>query len=359
MKKDTLKSFLTGFGILAVVLSLFPYVAVDYWWIRIFDFPHLQLTFLTLIALLVYMIRFNFKEWRDYAFSIVLIACFLFQFTKILPYTVFGPFEMENATNTAAPGLTLYTSNVYQENTKYEALCEQINTYNADLLLFTETNMPWMQRIKKEVDSNYSHQVEVPLDNTYGMLFYSKLPLFDTHVKYLVSDSIPSIHTKVLLTANDTIQIFAIHPTPPMPQENPMSTDRDAEMMLIAKLALESKYPVIVIGDFNDVAWSRTSILFQQVSRLLDVRKGRGLFNTFNANNPIMRWPLDHIFISAHFKLKHIEKGDDVHSDHFPLFTSLSFEPESKASHQRPYPSEEELESAQKQIDNFYDSLQD
>jgi endonuclease/exonuclease/phosphatase (EEP) superfamily protein YafD len=351
--------FLTAFGAVAIVLSLTPYLPFDYWWIRMFDFPHLQLTFLTLLALLVYIIRFDFKQWRDYVFGGALILCFLFQFTKIYPYTRFAPYEMENTTENATAQISFYTANVLQENTKHEAMLAQIEKYNADVMLFTETDRVWTTAIKKKVDGEYAYQVKVPLDNTYGMFFCSKLPLFDTQVKYLVSDSIPSIHTKVRLASNDTIQIFAIHPTPPMPQENPMSTDRDAEMMMVAKLALESEYPVVVIGDFNDVAWSVTSILFQNVSRLLDVRKGRGLYNTYNAESVIMRWPLDHIFISADFKLKTIEKGEDIHSDHFPLYTSLSFEPETKNSHQRPYPSKEELERARDQIDNFHESLKE
>ncbi|RMA64372.1 endonuclease/exonuclease/phosphatase family protein [Ulvibacter antarcticus] len=354
MNKFTLKNFLTGFGVIAIVLSLVPYVPLDYWWIRMFDFPHLQLTVLTLIALLIYIIRFDFKQWRDYTFATVLVLCFIFQFSKIYPYTTFAPFEMANSTGDSTSELTLYTSNVLQKNNKPDSLFAQIKKYNADLLLFTETDKIWQNRLKNKVDAKYFYQVEVPLDNTYGMLLYSKLPLIDTQVKYLVSDSIPSIHTKLILSSKDTIQLYAIHPTPPMPQENPKSTDRDAEMMMVAELALKSKYPVIVIGDFNDVAWSVTSKLFQNVSRLLDVRKGRGLFNTYNAESKLLRWPLDHIFIASEFKLKRIEKCDDVNSDHFPLFTSLTFEPQGKNAQQRPYPTKDELERAQDQIDNFH-----
>lgn len=321
-----------------------------------FDFPHLQLTFLTALALLVYVIKFDFKCWRDYVFAGVLSLCFIFQFSKIYPYTAFADFEVLNADSTKET-FKLYTANVLQKNEKHEKLLSQIEQYDADVLLFTETDRVWTSKIKPKVNSNYSYQVEVPKDNTYGMLLYSKFELFDTEVKYMVSDSVPSIHTKVKLPDNTIVQIYAIHPTPPMPQENPSSTDRDAEMMMIAKLALESDYPVVVIGDFNDVAWSVTSKLFQNVSRLLDVRKGRGLFNTYNADSFLLRWPLDHIFISSDFKLKHIERCDDINSDHFPLLTELTYEPNSKNSQERPYPTSEELKSAQDQIDNYLESL--
>lgn len=358
MKKSTLKKVLTTFGVIAIILTIMPFIALDYWWIRMFDFPHLQLTFLTAVAILVYFIKFDFKNKKDYAFLSVLVVCLLFQFTKIYPYTAFADYEVLNA-ESENQSLSIYTANVLQKNTNHSSLLSQVNQYDADIILFTETDKIWKNSIKQAIKSDYNYGVEVPKDNTYGMLFYSKFEMLDTKVKYLVSDSIPSVHTKIKLPSGDVIQIYAIHPTPPMPQENPLSTDRDAEMMMIAKLALDSEYPVIVIGDFNDVAWSETSLLFQNVSRLLDVRKGRGLYNTYNADSFLLRWPLDHIFISSDFKLKHIERCDDIDSDHFPLMTKLSYEPNSKSQQQRRLPTEEELKRAQDQIDKFIESLSD
>ncbi len=329
-----------------------PFVPFDYWWIRMFDFPHLQLTFITFAAILFYIFKFDFKAWKDYIFIGILILCSIFQFSKIYPYTKFADFEVLNSEKKESQ-LTIFTSNVLQKNDEFDLLTSMFNDKDADIMLFTETHRDWMRAIKNALDPSYKSQVEVPLSNTYGMLLYSKLELFDTEVKYMVSDSVPSIHTKVKLSSNDTIQLYAIHPTPPMPQENPKSTDRDAEMMMIAKLALDSKYPVVVIGDFNDVAWSQTSKLFQRVSRLLDLRKGRGLYNTYNADSYLMRWPLDHIFISSDFKLNNVELCEDMNSDHFPLFTDLSFEPRDRDSQKPPYPSKEDLKSAEDQIQKF------
>ena len=122
-------------------------------------------------------------------------------------------------------------------------------------------------------------------------------------------------------------------------------------MMMIAKKSMDAKLPVIVLGDFNDVAWSETTKLFENVSGLLDVRKGRGIYNTYNAENILTRWPLDHLFASEEFRVKTIKTTDKIGSDHFPFYVSLSFEPE-KASEQKPEkPSESELKRMQDQID--------
>jgi len=99
-KLPKLKTILEGIGVTAIILTIIPYLPFDSWWIRMFDFPHLQLTIFTLIAILVYLIKFNFKNWKDYSFATVLIVCFLFQLNKIKPYTVLADSEIKNSSKT-------------------------------------------------------------------------------------------------------------------------------------------------------------------------------------------------------------------------------------------------------------------
>lgn len=348
-----LKAFLQGFGILAVVLSLFPFVAADYWWIRMFDYPHVQLTILTLVALLVYFFRFDLRNWRDYTFIVVLGACFLLQLVKIYPYTPFA--EKELKSNTAAipaRSIDILAINVLQKNEEYHKVINEVFVWEPDVLIFTETNEKWRNVLREGLKGfGYDHRMEMPLDNTYGMLVYSKLELLNPQIKFLLEDSIPSMHARVVLPSREMIQMHVIHPTPPMPPHDGSSTDRDAQMMMVAKMAKDAKLPVIVAGDFNDVAWSETTQLFQNVSRLLDPRIGRGFYNTFNADSWIMRWPLDHLFVSEEFRLVQIELGSHVGSDHFPFYTKLSLEPSKAAVQKAPPPSQEDLKEAENQLE--------
>ncbi|MGY5849466.1 endonuclease/exonuclease/phosphatase family protein [Salegentibacter sp. F14] len=348
--KFKFKTFLQIFGAIAVLLTLIPLIAADFWWIRVFDFPHIQLTLLTLTAIAAYFIRFDIKSVKDYLFMVFLLACFLFQFGKIYPYTPLSAYEVEESSDDHAPEISLFTANVLQKNEKFEKLISEMNRLDPDIMVFTETNTSWKDEISKNLDGAYSYKVEVPLDNTYGMLLYSKLKLINAQVHYLVDDSIPSIHTQIQLPKGALVQLYAIHPTPPMPQHNPSSSDRDAEMMKIAKMSLDRELPVIVIGDFNDVAWSETTSLFQSVGKLLDVRVGRGFYNTFNAENLLMRWPLDHIFTSEEFKLKDLKTGKNTGSDHFPLYATLSLEPQQADKNTTEPPSENQLKRANEQI---------
>lgn len=348
----TLKLFLQIFGAVAIILTIFPFVAVDHWAVRVFDFPHLQLTLLTLLALLTYFYRFNVRKFQDYLFVIALTACFIFQGMKIFPYTAFAKYEVNNASSGEVDFVSIYTANVLQDNEKADLVVEDTKRFDADVVLFTETNEKWIRSLNKGLGHKYPYKIEVPLENTYGMLLYSKYSLEESSIKYLIEDTIPSIHTKIALPFGKKIQLFAIHPAPPTPQHNPSSVDRDAELMKIAKLSLNSSYPVIVIGDFNDVAWSETTSLFSKFSGLLDLRKGRGFFSTYNAKSWIMRWPLDHIFSSPDFRVLDVQRGNKTGSDHFPFYTRLSLEPELASKQQLPKPSKKEIEEAFEQIDN-------
>jgi hypothetical protein len=48
------------------------------------------------------------------------------------------------------------------------------------------------------------------------------------------------------------------------------------------------------------------------------------MFNTFNAFHWFARWPLDHVFLSNHFKIKQIQRLPAMGSDHFPLMIELA-----------------------------------
>lgn len=349
----SLKPFLQAVGILAVILTLFPFVAADFWWIRMFDYPHVQLTTFTLIALLVYFFRFDIRSWQDYAFVIILAVCFLFQLSKIYPYTPLAEKQVEDNLQ-AAPEktLSLVISNVLQKNTAYHKVLDEILTKDPDIVILTETNRRWRDSLAPSLKTfGYLYKREMPLDNTYGMLFYSKLETITPRIEFLLEDSIPSIHTRLKMRSGKIIEMHVIHPTPPMPPHDESSTDRDAQMMMVAKMAKNSSYPVIVAGDFNDVAWSESTSLFQNVSELLDPRVGRGFYNTFNANSWLMRWPLDHLFVSEEFRIMDLRLGNNVDSDHFPLYVKLSLEPRSGAEQKMEPASKEEIKEAEKQIE--------
>ncbi len=109
--------------------------------------------------------------------------------------------------------------------------------------------------------------------------------------------------------------------------------------------------PTVVLGDLNDVAWSHTNYLFQDVSGLLDPRIGRGFYNTFHARYPFVRFPLDHFFHSNHFRLIDFRRLPYFGSDHFPVLIALSHEPDAAREQEELHADAEEVEEAEEKIE--------
>jgi len=139
---------------------------------------------------------------------------------------------------------------------------------------------------------------------------------------------------------------------PPTPTEADKSTTRDAELLLVGKHIEENNQTAILAGDLNDVAWSKTTRRFQRISGLLDPRIGRYFINTFHVKYPLLRWALDHIFHSACFTVVDIERLPSIGSDHFPVLTTLQYEPEetSKQKQNASTPDAEDTKETEKKI---------
>lgn len=322
---------LTLFGLLAVITllaTILPMFPAKEWFIRIFDYPRLQTFIISLLALAWYTYFYHKRGRRGTLFVIIFGIVISIQAYKAWPYTPFGRKQVLDARSghNDSATVSLLICNVLQPNTAYNLVLQKVREYRPDLFITTESDMRW-QRGLSALEKDYPYRVPVPLDNTYGMHLYSRLPLQHSSVRYLVEPDIPSIRTAVQLRSGAWITLFIVHPRPPVPGESSDSRERDAEILLVGKEARKEKGGVIVAGDFNDVAWSETTELFQEVTGYLDPRRGRGFYNTFHARYPIFRWPLDHIFHSRHFRLVMLDRVGRVNSDHFPIFVKLSYDP--------------------------------
>jgi endonuclease/exonuclease/phosphatase (EEP) superfamily protein YafD len=148
------------------------------------------------------------------------------------------------------------------------------------------------------------------------------------------------------------VWLHGVHPEPPSPTEADSSLPRDAELLIVGRQVKGRDIPTIVAGDLNDVAWSYTTRLFQKISTLLDPRKGRGMFNSFHAKIPLLRWPLDHVFHSDHFVLDDMRRLPAFGSDHFPVYVRLVLQPGADRLQQGPTADEEDAETASQKIAN-------
>jgi endonuclease/exonuclease/phosphatase (EEP) superfamily protein YafD len=245
---------------------------------------------------------------------------------------------VELLTSRASPSersLRVLVVNVLMTNRTADQLFALIRQHEPDVILAVETDAWWGTHFEKLAPA-YPERLVHLLENTYGMLLYSKLELLEPEIRFLLKPDIPSIRTGVRLRSGESVRLYCLHPEPPSPSEADTSLPRDAELVLVGREAAAAGGPTIVAGDLNDVAWSHTSRLFRRISRLLDPRIGRGMFNTFHAGYWLVRWPLDHVFVSEEFALHAIRRLPAFGSDHFPIMIDLEHRPVVADLHEPP-----------------------
>ena len=317
--------------ILASLLSLL--YNIPKWYLKILDFPRLQ-QFILGVVMLISFILLN-RKWKlpSIALTIGLLAAIFIHFSFISAYLIgekaVPSVEISEVNPEKTVGILL--GNVLITNKNSSKFLNIISNTNPDLVLAMEVNSWWVEELQT-LKQDYPYAIEHPLDNAYGMALYSKFPLSETEIQFLNHSKVPSFNTVVTLPSGDSFKFHGVHPVAPFPSdkypenigENGNDHQKEVALKKIGELVSKNQRPSIVAGDFNDVSWSNTSRLFGQNGNLKDVRIGRGLFNTFDAHSMIMRWPLDHFFVSEGIAVVEFKRLPKFDSDHFPLFAEFS-----------------------------------
>jgi endonuclease/exonuclease/phosphatase (EEP) superfamily protein YafD len=328
---------------LLVVLACLPMVPSSQWWVRVWDFPRLQIALIGVVLLAALLCVWNPRVAWHWLTLLALGAVVVYESVRIFPYTPLANVQVAqaDATETAAQDnvVSLLIINVLQYNRNASSLLALIEERDPDIVFAVETDDWWAEQLAAVAKSR-PNEMTIAQDNEYGMVLYSRFPLRDPAVRELSQEGTPSIRTTVELPSGRSFVFFGLHPPPPMLGHADESTKRDAELVMVAREVEALAGPAIVAGDLNDVAWSHTSRLFQRISKLRDPRIGRGMYNSFHADYFFARWPLDHVFVSEQFRLIELERGPNVESDHFPMLMRLALTQADDAATDEPAPAD-------------------
>lgn len=309
-------------SLLLLTLTILPFVHTGWWVARAADFPRLQLLILSVACALLICLIALLSPWRRepwFWMSLCLLiaawqASYVVRFTPLWPKTIGA---------TPSSDFSLVIANLDFRNDSKAPCLDVLIELDADVYLLIETDEGWSNALAPLREA-LPYRVESIREKGLGIVLWSRLPLAAASIEHLVSEDRPSIHT-VLELESGPIRFIGIHPTPPgLPVRGGSgrhdSRIRDAELMLVAdQVASKPDERWIIAGDFNDVAWSRTTTLFAETSGLEDPRVGRSLLNTYHADHPLLRYPLDHIFVSDGFNVATFERVSLPGSDHFAV----------------------------------------
>ena len=78
---------------LLCLVALAPLVKTHYWWIRIWDFPRLQVAMFCLFALVAYLWFYTPQTTFEYVLIGLLSASLLYKAIVIYPFSFFSPVQ--------------------------------------------------------------------------------------------------------------------------------------------------------------------------------------------------------------------------------------------------------------------------
>lgn len=309
--------FLITISALLILLSVIPFIQNQHWVFRVPEFMKLQLLPLQIIVFIIglfYVTTFPVL-WYIQAAQLALIIYHIYILAR---YTKFWKIKITGQSPNASDSVKIISCNIYQFNKAYHRFIALIEKEQPDIFLTMESDTGWEQAMRV-LEKDYPHYEKVTLDNTYGMHFYTKLKVCAVQTHYFVADDLPSIEATLETKDGYQFIFFGVHPPPPSPTEEATSKERDGDLLSVAKRVRDYTLPVLVTGDFNNVAWAKSSILFKKTSMLIDGRIGRGIISSFHTRYWFFRVPLDLLFHSPDIFIDKLFTYPSIGSDHFPI----------------------------------------
>nr|WP_206757812.1 endonuclease/exonuclease/phosphatase family protein [Sphingomonas sp. CFBP 13706] len=152
------------------------------WWIRIWDFPRVQILGLLLLG-------GGLALWLDrQAGRWIALGCAVaagWQLYRIYPYTPLAKTELafaDDASTAQSRCFGVLSLNVLESNRDYGRTARLIDRVRPDILLLMETDQRWADALAKQL-ARYPHRLEQPIGNTYGMIFATRLPMRDGRIE--------------------------------------------------------------------------------------------------------------------------------------------------------------------------------
>ena len=319
-------------GTLLVIVTLGSLIYnSSLWFLQVLNFPRVEVLIALSVCLLIFLLVP--KKWTVAAliFAAGLVVSIGIQAYIIFPYTLLAKKAVESASKTSLNKQSVFSivvANVWIKNRRTDELLTIITDKDPTFILAMEVNDWWVKQLNV-LRKNYPYSLTFPTDNAYGMALYSKLPLTNPQIRFLNHDKVPSFTMNITLPDSRVFQLYTLHPVAPAPSSRYPTNIGGKEVALLkaARLIARQSMPTVVAGDFNDVGWSHNTTQFAAMSGLNDIRYGRGMYNTFDAQSLFMRWPLDYVFVSKQFKVLAIERLPKFGSDHFPYYVQLTMQP--------------------------------
>ncbi|MET1756394.1 endonuclease/exonuclease/phosphatase family protein [Novosphingobium sp. RD2P27] len=312
MKKFAVGLF--GTAALLLIIVLISLIPNDKWFVRTVDLVREPLAYAAALLLLVAIFVGSRWRWATVAMFALVIGISIW---RIWPYSAAAATEIELVEAPQSPSepgcFSAMSVNVKVANKQYAKLADQLRRYDPDLLFMMETDQPWIDSLKP-VLAEYDHVQTHSQPEAFGLVFATRLPVLKSNVVENTYRDTPTLYATLQPKGSLPIEFIGLHPKPPLPDWN---TELRDENIVNAGVQTPDRLPhAFVMGDFNDVPWSRTTTKFRDMGDWRDPRIGRGTYPTFPADLRLLGWPLDQLMLKGQLQLTSFEILPDNGSDH-------------------------------------------
>ena len=294
------------FAIAAYVLS---YACSGFWLAELFT--HFRIQLLGVFALLGLLLAFlRYGRW-----AVLVAACMAWLawpvMRDILPASVpaGGPTRVK-----------LLAANVLFYNENFEPLERLVAAEQPDVLVIVECTLAWRERLRG-LEATYPYSIAEPRSHGFGIGLWSKRPLLDPRAVLLSNGDAPVLFAG-LEVDGQAVQIAAVHLLSPL--DPGRFAERNTQLSALTEALNRWSGPRLVVGDFNATPWSPFLTQFLRESGLRDSRVGFGIQASWPQQIPLLRIPIDHLFVSPELVVHDRRLGPPINSDHRPVIAEIS-----------------------------------
>ena len=313
-----------GYALLAAAVLMLVAVLVslsntDAWYVRQVDLVREPMSYIAGVLLLLSLfVKFRWR-WVTVALFALIIVINLW---RIWPYTFLAGTQLAYDDGAQAGAATCFTAmsvNVKVENDRYAQIADQIERIDPDILFLMETDEEWAAQLEP-VLAGYEHVDRHPQPHAFGLVFATRLRVIKTNIVENTHRDTPTLYATVQ-PGSRPVEFIGLHPKPPLPSWDTQMRD---ENIVKAGVQTPDRLPdAMVMGDFNDVPWSRTTTKFRDTGEWRDPRIGRGTYPTFPPSLVAIGWPLDQMMLKGDLELTEFEVLPDNGSDHRALYARV------------------------------------
>ena len=313
--------------VLALGVSLAPFVATKWWLVRLLDFPRLQFAIVTLALLLLLPLFARRHPGTVLALALAGLVALGGDVAVLWPYRGLGPEIRTGASCPEDRRLTVMIANVLLTNRQSQTLLDEVRAEKPDVFLAMEVD-DWWDRTLEPLAEEMPETAKRITGSYYGIRLFSRLPLVSPEIRFLAGRDTPSVVTGIRLRDGGTFTFLGLHPRPPLPGQSALP--RDAELYAAGQLLRERGGPAVLAGDLNATPWEDAVERLRRISGLLDPRRGRGFVHSFDARSWWAKWPLDQVFHGPAFSLLSLARLAPIGSDHDPVLARLCHDPDAR-----------------------------